>query len=123
MGWEQVQFRGGASFWLKDEDESGKPKALQFCPGPTYGENRSMRLVEGQTLSAGQIYELQQMIQSLAPQGEFQLSRDHELFPGFVRYMASDEEGMSAKDLAYLVEKPWKWTPEFLKWRDDAAND
>lgn len=46
---------------------------------------------------------------------QFRLTRDHELFVGFLRHLVDDED-FDAKELVYVVEKPWKWTPEFLAW-------
>jgi len=43
------------------------------------------------------------------------LHREHEYFIGFLRYL--DEVGFDGGDLLEVVENPWKWDREFIRWR------
>jgi len=51
---------------------------------------------------------------------QFKLLSDNPLFHGFLRHLVNDED-FDAEALLHVVEKPWKWTPEFVAW--SKAND
>jgi len=46
----------------------------------------------------------------------FRLTRDHELLCGFLRHLVREED-FTAEQLLDVVERPDRWTPEFLEWR------
>lgn len=45
----------------------------------------------------------------------FVLAVDHELFSGFISYLAG--ENWTGHEISWVVEKPWNYTEEFLEWR------
>jgi hypothetical protein len=45
----------------------------------------------------------------------FKLTRDHDLFCGFLLHLVREED-FTAEQLLDVVERPDRWTPEFLKW-------
>lgn len=43
-----------------------------------------------------------------------EIHREHESFIAFLHYLV-DEHGFSSSNIVDVVEKPWKWQPEFEK--------
>jgi hypothetical protein len=48
--------------------------------------------------------------------GDFRLTREDELFCGFLRHLVHEED-FTAEQLLNVVERPDRWTPEFLEWK------
>ncbi len=48
---------------------------------------------------------------------DFRLTVTHDYFRGFCRWLVHDEM-FNAEQLLEVVEKPWKWTAEFLQWME-----
>jgi hypothetical protein len=46
--------------------------------------------------------------------GDTELDRNHPLFTNFLRHLV-DEHDFSPLLVIQIVEKPWKWQPEFEK--------
>lgn len=49
--------------------------------------------------------------------------QDYREVISFAEVLNQADEFSTPEDVIYFFEKPWKWTPEYISWKEEQSNE